>query len=303
VPVRAQPEQRRVRPRHFLMCPPVYFDVAYAINPWMDPARPVDRERAHAQWSALVAAYERAGHRVDLLDPVPGLPDLVFAANGATVVDGWTLGARFATPQREPEAALHRAWHARFGVLYGGRGLADPVAVNEAEGDFAVLSSVVLAGHGFRTTRAAHAELAALTGREVVSLELVDPRFYHLDVALAVLDADADHVAYYPAAFSPASQAELARRFPDAVIADEADAYAFGLNAVGDGRHVFLPTGAVHLRDALEAVGYVPVEIDTSELILGGGSVKCCTQEIRPASDVATGPTFHHAPDQQGEPQ
>nr|WP_183342317.1 dimethylargininase [Microlunatus antarcticus] len=265
------------------MCPPTWFDVTYAINPWMDPRLPVDRERAYAQWSALVAAYRAAGHRVDLLDPVPGLPDMVFAANGATVVDGRTLGARFATSQRAAEAVAHRAWHARFGVLYGGRALADPVAVNEAEGDFAVLSSVVLAGYGFRTNLAAHAELAALTGREVLSLELVDPRFYHLDVALAVLDSDTDQVAYYPPAFSARSQAVLADRFPDAVLADDADAYAFGLNAVGDGRNVFLPVGAGHLRDALEARGYVCVEIDTSELLLGGGSVKCCTQEIRPA--------------------
>ena len=295
MPSRPQADQRRVRPRHFLMCPPTFFDVTYAINPWMDPRVPVDRARAIAQWSALVAAYERAGHRVDLLEPVPGLPDMVFAANGATVVDGRTLGARFATPQRAAEAVAHRDWHARHGVLYGGRGLADPVAVNEAEGDFAVLSSVVLAGHGFRTTLAAHAELAALTGREVLSLELVDPRYYHLDVALAVLDADTDHVAYFPGAFSTASQAVLAARLPDAVIADAAEAHAFGLNAVGDGRHVFMPTGADHLRDALEALGYVPVELDTSELLLGGGSVKCCTQEIRP--------TPASAPHPQGDPR
>ncbi|MGI3782153.1 MAG: dimethylargininase [Janthinobacterium lividum] len=289
VPTRVQQQPRRVRPRHYLMCPPTCFDVTYAINPWMDPRLPVDHDRAYAQWSGLVAAYRRAGHRVDLLDPVPGLPDMVFAANGATVVDGRTLGARFATPQRAEEAVAHRAWHARSGVLYGGRALVDPVAVNEAEGDFAVLSSVVLAGYGFRTSRDAHAELAALTGREVLSLELVDPRFYHLDVALAVLDSDTDEVAYYPPAFSARSQAVLASRFPDAVVADEADAYAFGLNAVGDGRNVFLPTGAVHLRDAVEARGFVPVEIDTSELLRGGGSVKCCTQEIRPAPSLVPG--------------
>ncbi|SER34822.1 N-Dimethylarginine dimethylaminohydrolase [Microlunatus flavus] len=273
------------------MCPPTFFDVRYAINPWMHPEVPVDRERALAQWSALVAAYERAGHRVDRLDPVPGLPDMVFAANGATVVDGRTLLARFATRQRAAEAAAHRAWHERFGVLYGGLEgprLAEPVAVNEAEGDFAVLSSVVLAGHGFRTSPDAHAELAALTGREVVGLELVDPRFYHLDVALAVLDADTDAVAYFPAAFSPASQAVLAERFPDAVVATAEDALAFGLNAVGDGRNVFLPPGAPHLRAELEVRGFVCVEIDTSELLLGGGSVKCCTQEIRPTPARAT---------------
>lgn len=285
VETRGSAAGRQVRPRHYLMCPPTYFDVTYAINPWMDPAIPVDRGRAYEQWARLVAAYRGAGHRVDLLEPVPGLPDMVFAANGATVVDGRVLSARFATAQRAAEAEAHHSWHARYGVLYGGRGLSAPAAVNEAEGDFAVLSRVVLAGHGFRTTLAAHRELAEVTGVEVVSLELVDPRFYHLDVALAVLDADRDHIAYYPPAFSAASRELLAARFPDAVIADDADAYAFGLNAVGDGLHVFMPTGAVHLREAIAGAGYLPVEIDLSELLLGGGSVKCCTQEIRPTPE------------------
>ena len=289
------------------MCPPTFFDVRYAINPWMHPEVGVDRDRAYAQWSAIVAAYERAGHRVDRLEPVPGLPDLVFAANGATVVDGRTLLARFATPQRAAEADVHRAWHERFGVLYGGLDgprLAEPVAVNEAEGDFAVLSSVVLAGYGFRTAPDAHAELATLTGREVLGLELVDPRFYHLDVALAVLDGDTDEIAYYPPAFSPASQAVLAERFPDAVIADDADALAFGLNAVGDGRNVVMPPGATHLRHELEARGFVCVVLDTSELVLGGGSVKCCTQEIRPLpTPGAHTAADREAADREGDPR
>lgn len=282
VEVRDFAAERQVRARYYLMCPPSFFEVSYSINPWMDPAVPVDKDRALEQWSRLVAAYRGAGHRVDLLDPVPGLPDMVFAANGATVVDGRVLTARFANPQRTAEAERHRGWHVRHGVLYGGTTPVAPLAVNEAEGDFAVLSRSILAGYGFRTSPDAHAQLAAVTGREVLSLELVDPRFYHLDVALAVLDSDRDHIAYYPPAFSATSRAVLADRFPDAVIADSADAYAFGLNAVGDGRHVFLPVGAVHLRDALAAAGYAPVEIDLGELLLGGGSIKCCTQEIRP---------------------
>jgi len=216
---------------------------------------------------------------VDLLEPVAGLPDLVFAANGATVVDGRTLLARFATPQRSAEAAVHRAWHERSGVLYGGRGLADPVAVNEAEGDFAVLGSVVLAGHGFRTSVAAHAELAALTGREVVSLELVDPRFYHLDTALSVL-AD-ETIAYYPPAFSADALATLQRLYPDALIATEADAVVLGLNAVSDGYHVILSERATDMIAQLRERGFAPIGIDLSELFKGGGSVKCCTLEIR----------------------
>ena len=134
------------------------------------------------------------------------------------------------------------------------------------------------ARHGFRTSLAAHAELAALTGREVVSLELVDPRFYHLDVALASID-DAN-VVYYPGAFSASSQRVLRQLFPDAVIADECDALAFGLNLVADGRHVVLNSEAGTLAARLREHGYQPVPVELAELKKGGGSVKCCVAEL-----------------------
>jgi N-dimethylarginine dimethylaminohydrolase len=268
------------------MCPPTYFAVSYSINPWMDPAAPVDRLLALGQWTALVETYRAAGHRVDVLDPIPGLPDMVYAANGALVLDGRVMPARFAYAERAPEAAVHAAWHRQNGILNGGRDVATAVAVNEAEGDFAVLSSRILAGYGFRTARAAHDEVAALTGREVISLELVDPHLYHLDVALAVLDDERDHLAYYLPAFSANSRRVLAETFPDAIIATEHDAYAFGLNCVSDGHNVFMPAGAPELRSAIAAAGYRPVSVDLSELAKGGGSVKCCTQEIRTKKKV-----------------
>jgi N-dimethylarginine dimethylaminohydrolase len=274
---------RYPRPRHYLMCPPTYFDVRYAINPWMHPDRPVDRDRAIRQWWALVDAYLGCGHQVDLLEPVDGLPDMVFAANGATVVDGHVLQARFANSERAAEAAVHTAWHRNHARLCIEAPVVPAVAVNEAEGDFAILADRILAGYGFRTARGAHQEVARLTGRPVISLELVDPRFYHLDVALTVLDDEADHIAYYPPAFSPASRRLLAEQFPDALIADDQDAFVLGLNCVSDGSNVFIPAGAAHLREALAEAGYRPTSIDLSELGKGGGSIKCCTQEIRPA--------------------
>ena len=275
---------RRAKLRHYLMCAPTYFDVTYSINPWMDPSRQVDRSVAVRQWTGLVEAYRSTGHRVDLLEPLPDLPDMVYAANGATVVDGHMLPARFANPERAGEAAVHAAWHQRNSPLYGGGYPQPAIAINEAEGDFAVLSGRILAGFGFRTTLAAHRELARLTGREVISLELVDPRLYHLDLALTVLDDQCDHIAYYPEAFSQRSRRMLRQLFPDALIATGYDAYAFGLNAVSDGLHVFIPAGARRLREFLVGAGYCPISVDLSELIKGGGSVKCCTQEIRPAS-------------------
>jgi N-dimethylarginine dimethylaminohydrolase len=276
---------RRRETKRYLMCPPDHFRVEYAINPWMDPGQPVDTDLARRQWEGLRQTLLGLGHRVDTLAPVPGLPDMVFAANGAFTVDGVAYGARFRFPQRSAEATAHR------GFYESGPGwrFVAPRETNEGEGDFAYLpgahSGLVLAGHGFRTEPAAHTEAQEVLGRPVVSLRLVDPRFYHLDVALAALD---DHnIAYYPAAFSPAGQRVLAQLFPDAVVADLADALAFGLNLVSDGHHVVLPTEAVGLQATLKAAGYVPVPVELGELRKGGGSVKCCVAELRPAGGVA----------------
>jgi N-dimethylarginine dimethylaminohydrolase len=262
------------------MCPPVHFCVTYSINPWMDPTKPVDPALALFQWEDLRDRYRALGHTVEILEAVNGLPDMVFAANGATVVDGRVLGARFANPERTAEAPAHLAWFRAHGYTQ----VREPEHVNEAEGDFAVTESWILAGQGFRSTPASHGEAQEFFGRPVVGLELTDPRYYHLDTALAVLDDARDEIMYYPGAFSPGSRAVLARLFPDALLASAQDAAAFGLNAVSDGRHVLLPRSAAGLRAPLLERGFEPVPVDVSELHKAGGSVKCCTMELRPAA-------------------
>ncbi len=266
---------RQATPRHFLMCRPTYFDVTYAINPWMDPDKPVDTDLAIEQWDALRRLYLENGHTVDLIEPVEGLPDMVFSANGATVVDDRVLVARFRHDERAPEAASYQEWFESLGY----RQVRSAQYVNEAEGDYMVLADTILAGTGFRTDPRAHAELQRTLGRPVVTLILIDPRFYHLDTALAVL-SDTE-IMYYPGAFSQESLAILHERYPDAILVGEDDAQAFGLNAVSDGRSVFLPHTATVLADQLRSRGFEPVGVDLSELLKAGGSVKCCTLEIR----------------------
>jgi N-dimethylarginine dimethylaminohydrolase len=259
---------------HYLMCPPTHFDVVYVINPWMDPQVPVDRQAALDQWAGLQVAYEAHGHTVELIEPGPGLPDMVYAANSALVLDGVAYLARFQYPQRRGEEDRYARWFEDHGFR-----VHRATEVNEGEGDMAVAGDVILAGTGFRTDRAAHAEVSRLFDRQVVSLELVDPRFYHLDTALFVLDAD--RIAYHPGAFSESSRRELERRFPDAIVADEVDALAFGCNATSDGDHVFLPAAAEGLAKLVADAGFTPVPIELTELLRGGGSVKCCTLELR----------------------
>lgn len=266
--------------RHYLMCEPRFYTVSYEINPWMDKTRYTDVDLAVQQWRTLRDTYLDLGHRVDTIDPVEGLPDMVYAANGATVVDGVVYSARFRYAERGPEGPAYQKWFADRGFVTH-----TAAQVNEGEGDLLVAGDMVLAGTGFRTDRAAHAEAQELFGRPVVSLELVDPHFYHLDTALAILSSDPQdtQIAYYPPAFSAGSRSVLQQLFPDAVVATARDAEALGLNAVSDGQNVVVAPAATDLAAELRERGYTPIPVDTTELLKGGGGAKCCTLEIRPA--------------------
>ncbi|AFM15735.1 N-dimethylarginine dimethylaminohydrolase [Mycolicibacterium chubuense NBB4] len=267
--------RRVARPRRYVMTAPTFFTVEYAINPWMDPSAPVDTHRAVSQWEALRQTYLDLGHTVELVEPVAGLPDMVYAANGGMVVNGKAVVARFAHAERAGESVAYAAWMSRNGFH-----LADTRHANEGQGDLLLLGATILAGHGFRTDRRAHHEIAAHLGMPVVGLELVDPRFYHLDTALAVLDDTT--IAYFPPAFADHSRATLSELFPDAIEVASSDAYALGLNVVSDGLDVVLPAAATGFADQLREAGFRPVGVELSELLKGGGSVKCCTLEVHP---------------------
>jgi N-dimethylarginine dimethylaminohydrolase len=255
------------------MCPPTYFDVVYSINPWMEPTKPTEADLAMVQWERLRGLLHGLGHRVELIAPRPGLPDMVFAANGAMAIGGKALAAHFRYPQRSAVASSYLDWFREQG--FAARAATH---VNEGEGDFLITRSRILAGCGFRTDRRAHAEVEELFGRPVIPLTLVDPRFYHLDTALAVLDDN--EVMYYPAAFTAASQNVLSQLYPTALRASRADAEVFGVNAVSDGRHVVLAQQATGLADQLSQRGFLPIGVDLSELLKAGGGAKCCALEL-----------------------
>ena len=80
--------------RRYLMCEPIHYTVSYEINPWMDKTRYTDADLAVRQWRTLRDTYLDLGHTVETIDPIPGLPDMVYAANGATVLDGVVYSAQ-----------------------------------------------------------------------------------------------------------------------------------------------------------------------------------------------------------------
>jgi N-dimethylarginine dimethylaminohydrolase len=257
-----------------LMCRPEHFTVSYRINPWMHPEDPTDTSLAVRQWEELYRIYLRLGFDLELIDPIPGLPDMVYAANGGFTLDGIAYGAKFQYDERGPEGPAYMDWFRSHGFE-----VAEPVSVNEGEGDFLLVGERILAGTGFRSDAASHDELRRIYGREVVTLQLIDPSFYHLDTAIAVLDDS--NIAYLPKAFDEASQQIIRGLYPDAVTVNDADAAVLGLNSFSDGKNVVIASRAVGFEASLRERGYTPIGVDLSELLLGGGGVKCCTLELR----------------------
>jgi N-dimethylarginine dimethylaminohydrolase len=271
---------RTPSPRTYLMCRPDFFTVSYKINPWMEPTKPTDTARALAQWQTLADTYLRLGHTVELVDPIPGLPDMVYSANGGFIIDNVAYGASFTYTERQAEGPAYMDWFQDRGFE-----VRVPENINEGEGDFLLVGNTILAGTGFRSESRSHSEVAALFGREVVTLSLVNPSFYHLDTAVAVLDPltgdENANIAYLPSAFDAKSLAILQDRYPDAIIVSEEDASILGLNSISDGYNVVIAARATGFERQLRERGYNPIGVDLSELLLGGGGVKCCTLELR----------------------
>lgn len=287
----AQPESawpEPARPR-IIMCAPDHFEVSYTINPWMRPdeweARRAELSGAAAAgWSALRNRLHQLGAAVELVAPHPGLPDLVFTANAAVVLDGKALVARFRHPERRPEEPHFR----RFFDGLAGRGLLDavhdmpPGLCLEGAGDCVhdAGRGVFFLGHGFRSDREAAAVVADLFGEEVEPLELVDPRFYHMDTALCPLSGG--EVLYVPGAFSAEGRGRLRERIgADRLIAvPEADAVRLAANAVNLGRDVVLAEASDDLKAALGERGYRVHEVPIRSFGLSGGSAFCLTLRL-----------------------
>jgi N-dimethylarginine dimethylaminohydrolase len=273
----------------YMLVEPTHFDVSYVINPWMEPGRwasdPAQHHaNAQAGAAALAAALRAAGGVVELVAGVPGLPDLVFPANAGIVLDRRVLPARFAHPERQGEEAPYRAAFEAFVA----RGLLDEVGTlpegcfQEGAGDciWDVRRGYFWSGFGQRSAARAADEIAAYFGQTVQRLELVSPRFYHLDVCFCPLSGG--EILYYPAAFAPASLGLIRALVPaeQLIEATDEDAGRFCVNAVSLGRDVIMAEAAPRLKDRLAERGYTVRDVDLSPFIMAGGGAYCMTLRL-----------------------
>jgi len=258
----------------FLMCPPTRYDVKYVINPWMaGNVNQSNRRAATWQWQQLYAALLGFA-RVELVEPQDGSPDMVFTANAGLVSRHVVALSRFRHPERQGEEPHFRKWFGDSG--YALRELPRSVPF-EGEGDalFEADGSRLWAGHGMRSQQSSHRYLEGTWGVEVISLRLVDDRFYHLDTCFCPLFGG--YVLYYPEAFDAGSQAKIAARYPSdkRIAVCLQDALRFACNAINVGKTIVLNEISVELGHWLESEGFCVIQIGLSEFLKAGGAAKC----------------------------
>ena len=258
--------------RRFLMCPPEHFDVLYEINPWMHREVAVDVDRARDQWGALVTTLVEAGAEVELLDPQPGLPDLVFTANAGTVNHGRYVPSRFRHPNRQTEVAYDVAWFAAHGFEVVP--LPDGVC-HEGAGDALPFANAFLSGYRSRSDAAAHRPLSELLGLPVRPIELVDPRLYHLDLTFCPLDDRRAMVA--PGAWDSYGRKVVEALVPEPLVLGDDEMLAFCANSVVVGATVVMPSCPPTIGRRLEAWGFDVEVVAVDEFLKAGGGCRCLT--------------------------
>jgi lysine-ketoglutarate reductase/saccharopine dehydrogenase-like protein (TIGR00300 family) len=266
-------------PIRILMCAPDHYDVDYVINPWMEGnIHKSSRDKAVEQWSKLNFVLNEIA-QVDLVQAQKGVPDMVFTANAGLVLGENAVLSRFYHPERQGEEAYFKQWFEDNGfnvfelpkdLPFEGAG----DALLDREGRW------LWAGYGFRSELDSHPYLAKWLDIEVLSLRLIDDRFYHLDTCFCPLSGG--YLLYYPGAFDSYSNHVIEKRVPaeKRIAIAEADAINFACNSVNVGQSVVMNKASDSLKQRLADVGFEVIETPLTEFLKAGGAAKCLTLRI-----------------------
>jgi N-dimethylarginine dimethylaminohydrolase len=255
-----------------LLCPPDHYGIEYEINPWMHRAQKTDPSLARVQWHGLHDQLQALGCELELLTPQPGLPDMVFTANAGLIAGRRFIRSNFRFQERRGEEPHFQAWFEQHGyeiVL-----LPDGLFF-EGEGDALFCGGILFCGYRFRSDIRSHQFLGELLKCLVISVELVQDRFYHLDTCFCPLPDGA--AIWHPAAFDEYGQRAIRRHVASVIEVTPQEAMSFSCNAVVCGTEVVLPEGCPKLYAALTHRGYHPHTLPMTEFLKAGGACKCLT--------------------------
>lgn len=258
-----------------LMCKPDYYGIEYEINPWMNRLVGTDPETSACQWQALHDTLVGLGVEISLVEPIKGLPDLVFTANAGLVFRSIFIPSKFRHGVRKGEEPYYTEWARRHDF--------DVVMVPgdhyfEGAGDALFCGETLFAGYRFRSDAWGHQWIGERLGVEVLPLELVDARYYHLDTCFCPISET--QAIYFPGAFDEYGQTVLKSRIDQLIEVSAEEAVSFSCNAVVVGKTVILNDGSPQLAAALREIGYDVKPLRLTEFIKAGGSAKCLTLRL-----------------------
>ena len=260
----------------WLVCPPDFYTISYEINPWMNIAVIPDVGEAQRQWKFLHETFVKLGADIKSVTPLPYQPDMVFTANAGLVSGKNVVLSNFKYEERRGEETAFREWFDKngFNVFL-------PSYSFEGEGDALFAEDLLVCGYGFRTDEEVFSEVQNhLQVKESVLVELIDPRFYHLDTCFCPLGEG--RAMYYPGAFSPESVTRLKSKFRLYEV-PEVDAVKFACNAVILGKDIVIPAGCQATEGLVTDLGFQPHGVKLDEYIKAGGAAKClCLRLDRP---------------------
>lgn len=255
----------------FLMCAPQFYEVAYEINPWMSVQKKVTQTLAQKQWQRYYELLTgELGAQVDLIEPVKGLPDMVFTANAGLISNRFFVRSNFRFKERRGEEAYFEKYFKTQG--YKVKTIQPPFCF-EGEGDALYMNSELYTGFHFRSDLEAHDVLSGYVRSTYFALELCDDRFYHLDTCFSPLN-DRTALIFFEA-FAPYAQLTLWENVPDPISVPEEEALQFACNAVVIGQKIVIPQNCPKTTQELEKRGFDVYALDFSEFIKAGGAAKC----------------------------
>ncbi|MFZ0667691.1 MAG: arginine deiminase-related protein [Acidimicrobiales bacterium] len=265
--------------RHFLLCPPDHFEVAYEINPYMHKQVHPNPERAGGQFEVLAKNLQSAGATVEMMDPVAGLPDLVFTANAGVVDGNRFIPARFRHPERQGETPFDEAWFEGRGFEleqlrgdepFEGAGDALPFGLSTEN-----LHPVMVAGYKTRSSVGTHTDLSEALGIPVRSVELIDQRYYHLDLVFCPLGPR--HALIAPQGLDRFGIKVLEELVPEPIWLEDDEAETFSANSVVVNDAIVMPACTTRLGRILEGIGLEVIVSPVDEFLKAGGGCRCLT--------------------------
>ena len=259
----------------WLLCPPNYFDVKYEINPWMNMDKAPLSAVASEQWKVLHHTIIRLGGFVEYVQPSKEQPDLVFTANAGLIKGRDVVTSKFKHPERQGEEPIFKKWFEdrKYNVHEVSTGHF------EGEGDALFAGETLFCGHGLRSDADSYKEVCKLLNvKDYVLCELIDPRFYHLDICFCPLN---ESVALYnPWGLSEESVERMKKKI-EMIPVGRKDAERFVCNSVVLGKNVIMPAGCIETQKELEKLGFESYPVELGEFLKGGGAAKCLSLRLQ----------------------